>query len=132
MTVAVTSTLDRGVRTLALDLAQRLADRFADEVRTTAPRATGEIADSVEVGGAVETGDEVHCSITVGAEHARYRDEGTGIYGPEGRRIEGNPLLAFDWPAAGGLVIVHSVAGSPGTHFWSNAVQNWPNIVSTI
>lgn len=110
---------------------QQLADTFADQVRANAPRATGELAESVEVGGVVG-GDVVTCSVTVTSAHAQYQEEGTGIYGPTGQRIEGNPLLAFDWPAAGGMVIVHSVAGTEPTHFFQRAVDEWPSMVASI
>lgn len=114
--------------------AQEAADLFADRVRQGAPRATGELVDSVEVGGVDDSGSSFRCSITVTAEHARYRDEGTGIYGPDGTRIypTSSRVLVFDWAAAGGIVFATSVAGSPGTHYWENAVNDWPNIAREV
>lgn len=124
--------LIRELNRVTLDLTQRIGDAFAERVEANAPRRTGELAESVEVGGAVASAGGGQISVTVTAEHGVWQDKGTGIYGPRGGRIHGNPLLAFDWPAAGGLVIVRSVSGTPPTHFFQRAVEDFGSIVRSV
>lgn len=125
------SALEQRLREMAVEEADKLADRVVEIAQSRCSRRTGTLADSISNEGAVSTGNGATAHVVVGEDYGKYQDEGTGIYGPEGTRIEGNPLLAFDWPAAGGLVIVHSVAGSPGTHFWTDTVNDWPSIVAS-
>lgn len=108
-----------------------LAEKFVRAVREGVSRRTGRTADSVQITSTRVRSDGATVTVRVNEESGRYQDEGTGIYGPEGRRIEARPggVLAFDWPAAGGMVFVHSVAGSPGNRFWTNALNAWPDVV---
>ncbi len=124
----------RALRSMTVDLDQRLADRFGDQVEANAPRRTGELAGSVEIGRAVPTGSGAQCSATVTARHAVWQEEGTGIYGPSGTPItpKSGRVLRFDWPSAGGVVFATRVAGSPPTHFWTRAVESWSSIVSSV
>lgn len=128
------SALVAAVRDYAEGVAQDLADAFADEVRANAPRRTGELVDSVEVGGVVGAGTSLQVSIVVLAEHARYQEEGTGIYGPEGQPITARAggVLVFDWAAAGGLVFARSVAGTEPTHFFQRALDRFPELVRQV
>lgn len=127
-----TSALEAGLRRKAVEWAGQIGDGFVDYAKAGVSRRTGATADSIEHDAPVENGDSVTVRCVCNEPSGQYQDEGTGIYGPTGQRIEGNPLLAFDWPAAGGLVIVHSVAGSPGTHFWSNTIDAFPQIVAGV
>lgn len=122
----------RGVDDLALDLGRRLGEATVTALQSRVGRRTGTLHDSIEAGEPRDEGDSVTVEITVGAEHGKFRNEGTGVYGPTGRRIQGSPLLAFDWPAAGGLVIVHSVAGAPGDHWWDETLKQWGSIVAGV
>lgn len=126
------SVIEQRLQDLALAKADQIADAFVSAARGRCSRRTGALADSIQSLGAESTGTGASCFITVGEDYGVYQDQGTGVYGPEGAPIEGHPLLAFDWPAAGGKVIVHSVKGSPGTHFWSDTVADFPNIVASV
>lgn len=97
-----------------------VSDLMVEDTRAACSRRSGELADSIEMDPWSNDGTRYSSTIRATSDHARYQDEGTGIYGPEGTRIEAPPggVLAFDWPAAGGVVYFKSVAGSPGTHFF--------------
>lgn len=90
------------------DWAHRVGEEAADSMRATvealAPEDTGEMRDSTEV---FATG-QFSWAITVD-------DRGYTDVGPEAHTIEGNPLLAFDWPSAGKFpAIFRSVYWTPG------------------
>lgn len=108
---------------------QAAGQQLVELMQSRASRRSGTLAASIMADDVVDDGARLTVRVHVDADYARYQDEGTGVYGPEGQRIQGNPLLAFDWPAAGGMVIVHSVAGSPGTHFWTESLKSWPDIL---
>jgi hypothetical protein len=133
--VAVTVSADRLERALAeraADLAERLGANFVDEARRRVHRRTGETWAQIQAHPPVIAPGKVTVTVESAAESSRYQDEGTGIYGPEGRRITAlrpGGVLRFDWPAAGGIVFARSVAGSPGSHFWTEALRAWPQIV---
>lgn len=131
MTVDATG-LERAFRENALVKCGLVRDGFVNGAQSRCSRRSGKLAASIVGTEPVDAGTTIECTITVGEDYGLFQDQGTGIYGPEGQRIKGNPLLAFDWPAAGGLVIVHSVAGSPGTHFWTDTVSDWPNILRAV
>lgn len=123
------SALVQLLRDRSLQWCDDLADEFVRTAQSRVSRRTGTLHDSIENEGAIEAGDFYVAHVVVGEEYGIYQDEGSGVFAPSGTRIQGRPFLAFDWPAAGGLVIVRSVSGSPGTHFWSEAVNEWPLIV---
>jgi hypothetical protein len=131
-----TSGLEALIRAEAVGICNRLADAFVKEAQGRAPRRGGpgseHLAESIKHTNAVPSGSGATAHVEVGASYAQYNDEGVGVYGPKGTRIQGRPLLAFDWPAAGGTVIVRSVAGYPGSHFWTQTVRNWPSIVARV
>lgn len=126
--------LQRGLEQRAIDMVTRLADEFVSEVQSNASRRTGKTAESVQADTPEVSRDLVTVHVEVHEPSGRYQDEGTGIYGPEGTRIypKHAKALRFDWPAAGGIVIVRSVAGMEGTRFWSRAVESWPTIVRRV
>lgn len=127
-----TSRIEALVLASAEERAVELAEEFIETVRSTMPRRTGDLADSVEIDRVDVTRERVTVRIIVSAPYARYVNDGTGIYGPEGepiRPLRPNGVLAFDWPAAGGLVFARHVRGSEPTHFWERALDRWPGIV---
>ena len=95
-----------------------------DELETTtkeaAPVKTGELRDEITVTVGAG-GGSVDWTVDSPADYSSYTDEGT-----EAHPIVGNPLLAFDWPEAGGTVIVHSVMhpGTTGTHWFDEAMPD--------
>lgn len=124
--------LDAAIRAMAADLGGQVFDKFVDTARGFCSRREGDLWDSIEHDGPIDDGTRVSATAIAGADHASYQNDGVGEFGPEGARIQGNPLLAFDWPAAGGLVVVRSVAGYEGTHFWDKAIDAWDDIVSSV
>lgn len=126
--------LERAVRDFALRKAEQLGDAFVDLVQSNMPRRTNVLADSVVAESPVESSSGFTVRAYVGADYARYVNDGTGIYGPEGTPIRPVTarVLAFDWPAAGGLVFAHSVRGSEPTHFWERSLDAWPRVVAEV
>lgn len=116
MTVDVSGLLDQ-IETYALEIGHVCASELEAIVKDAAPVGeTGQLRDAItaEVTGA--GGGSVSILVDSPAEASSWTDEGTDPH-----RIEGNPLLAFDWPAGptGGLWIGHGV-NHPG-----NPAQNW-------
>lgn len=113
--------MERNIRERCRENLPLVTDLMVDDTKAACSRRSGELAESIGADPWVDAGDRFTSSIFATAEHARYQDEGTGLFGPEGQRIypTSGKVLAFDWPAAGGTVFFASVAGSPGTHFWS-------------
>ena len=132
-----TDALKEGCTQYAIDALTRIADAFVEAAQGRCSRWTGALADSIKHDDVTDNGgNSVSCVASAGSDdvdYAQYQDEGTGEYGPEGGRIYpvSAKALRFDWPAAGGIVFAKSVAGAPGTHFWSDTVDDWSNIVSS-
>lgn len=82
--------------------------------KEAAPVRDGTLRDEITVSTAHGSG-AVTWTVDSPADHSSYTDEGT-----QAHPIRGNPLLAFDWPEAGGTVIVRSVMhpGTTGTHWF--------------
>lgn len=122
------------LREMANDYGQRLGEEFVSRAQQRCSRRSGDLADSIEVDSISDDGSNIAVHVIVGEDYAQYQDEGTGIFGPEGVPITPvtAKVLRFDWPAAGGIVFAHSVAGSPGTHFFSDTVKDWSNIVAAV
>lgn len=102
-----------------------ITQSMVDSTRAACSRRTGALAESVQADDWIDEGDRFTTTISAGRglenpDVARFQDEGTGLFGPEGTRILPTTakVLMFDWPAAGGVVFAKSVAGSPGTHFF--------------
>lgn len=134
MTVVDSAHLEGAVRRMAVALVDRLGDEFVATARAGVSRRTGETYEKIGHDPALETATGATVHVYSHAESSRYQDEGTGIFGPDGARIvsrSGGPLR-FDWPAAGGIVFAMSIAGMPGTHFWQDALDRWPDMVARI
>lgn len=104
---------------------------MVDDTRQACSRRTGALADSVQCDDWADEGSRFTSVISAGRgldnpDVARFQDEGTGIYGPGGMRIypASASVLVFDWPAAGGKVFAASVAGAPGTHFFTEPMPD--------
>ena len=128
-----TASLLEAVRQLGRERTQALADRFVEVAQGIAPRRTGAGADSITVESIDETGSGYVARIVVGETYMLFQNEGTGIYGPDGEPITARRggVLAFDWPAAGGMVFAHSVRGTEPTHWWDRTIAAWGMIVET-
>lgn len=128
------SILHERVRAFALERAERLGDEFIDTLRGNMPRRTGDMAASAEVDEIKETSEGVTVKVIVRSPYARFQNDGTGIYGPDGVPITPvrSPVLVFDWPAAGGLVFTRRVRGTEPTHFWERTLDQWPQMLRAV
>lgn len=123
--------LEEAVRQHALARMTSLAEAFCEGARSRCSRRTGELADSIGHEEEID-GDIVRARVYAAAPYARYQDEGTGLYGPAGDRIYPTSAKVLVFDGIGGTVFAASTAGAPGTHFWSDTVSDWPNIVASI
>lgn len=129
------SALLDGVTELGARLMTSLGDEFVSRAKQGASRRTGELEAGITADPPSVSPEEITLDVHSSAEHSKWQDEGTGIYGPEGTPITSTRpggVLVFDWPAAGGIVFARSVKGSPGTRFWTNTLEAWPQIVRTV
>lgn len=116
------------IREHGIVLVEEAADRAVEKTQAASSRRTGALVEGIEHSNPQLSFNEVRTFIMSNAPHSLYQDEGTGIYGPTGMRIF--PIrakaLVFDWPAAGGVVAFHSVAGAPGRHFFHEPMpERW-------
>lgn len=119
--MSIAAQLEANIRERCRDRLPLVSSAMVDDTRAACSRRSGTLADSIEADAWAEEGDRYTTTIRATVDYAQYQDEGTGIYGPTGMRIfpTSAKVLVFDWPAAGGVVFARSVAGAPGTHFWS-------------
>lgn len=119
--MSIAAALEQNLRARVERNLPAATDRMVDDTRQACSRRTGALADSIGADDWSASGDTYTSRIFASAPYAAFQDQGTGVYGPSGSRIfpRTAKVLAFDWPAAGGVVFARSVAGSPGTHFFS-------------
>lgn len=110
----------------AVELCRRAGQVTVTETQAATSRRTGALAAGISASEPALADTRVTQTITSAADYSAFQDTGTGIYGPKQARIFPTTAkaLRFDWPAAGGIVFAKSVAGSPGTHFWSEPMPN--------
>lgn len=118
--MSIAAQLEANLRARCARNLPAVTERMVEDTRQACSRRTGQLADSIGADPWAEQGNQFTSTIRATAPYARYQEEGTGIYGPTGSRIYPirAKVLAFDWPAAGGVVFARSVAGSPGRHFF--------------
>jgi hypothetical protein len=123
--VSIASSLEANLREHVRERLPLITELIVDDVRSRMSRRTGASADSVAADPWIESGTTFSTVVSAGRglpnpDIVSYQEYGTGIYGPEGHRItpRNAKVLAFDWPAAGGIVFAKSVAGMPGQHFF--------------
>lgn len=111
-----------------------LGAAFVRTAQGHASRRTGKMASSTQITEMRVASDRVTVHVECGVDYGAYQDQGTGIYGPEGRPIRPRRarVLRFDWPAAGGVVFAHEVRGSEPTRWWQKTVGQWGQIVRTV
>lgn len=114
--MADTTGLRELIERYAAEVGDVVRDELEEATKTAAPVKTGEMRDEITVTVSAGSG-QVAWEVDSPAEQSSFTDEGT-----QAHRIQGNPLLAFDWPQAGGLVIVRSVnhPGTQGTHWFAD------------
>lgn len=125
--MSIAAALEQNLRARVARNLPAVSERMVQDTRDKTSRRTGQLAESIGADQWQESGDRYTTTIRATAPYAHFQDVGTGIYGPTGSRIyprRQGGVLVFDWPAAGGTVFARSVAGSPGTHFWSGESGN--------
>lgn len=131
---AIADQMEQQLRQSCVETLPLITAQMVEETKQACSRRSGELEQSIGAEDWTDEGPRFTSVIYAGRglenpDRARYADEGTGIYGPEGVRItaSGGGVLAFVWPGAGtpvtasnssGLVFFRSVAGHPGTHFF--------------
>lgn len=88
-----------------------------DTTRNDAPFISGDLRASIVMDDFIEFFDQFRSTIRATADQATYTNEGTGEYAGRGR-IYGNPYLAFFWLKVGKFMVVRSIRGQPGQHWW--------------
>lgn len=132
-----TSGLEDKVRVRAVDRMEAASDELRREIEHDAPRDTGALS-VAPVTSTSHSERQVVSRVRVdrdspsGFDVARAQDEGTGEYAdpPRGRIYPRNgKYLVFFWSKIGRVVFAKSVAGTPATHFFSNAVARWKDLL---
>jgi len=115
----------------ARDKADALGAEFVRRAQARAPRRSGAMADAVtyEV---VDGGNGPEVRVRCDAEYARWQDEGTGIYGPQGTPIVPRQARVLAWEGQDGMVFAMSSRGSPATRWWALTLREWPDIVRAV
>lgn len=135
-----TDTLRQALIDRTVEWAALLGDAFVDAARAGCSRRTGALWDSIQRDEPQVAGDQVTVRVSAGEglEYARYVDEGTGVFIGEGpihalhNLANGQPgYMVFDSPIMG-IVFTREIQGMPGTHFWQNAIDQWPSIVGGV
>jgi hypothetical protein len=84
-----------------------------------APIISGDLRRSIVMDDFNEAFDSFSATIRATAPQAQYTNEGTGEYIGAGRIYPTHAqALAFYWFKIGKFVVVASVAGQPGQHWW--------------
>lgn len=117
--------------------ADAVVDFARDNVQSRLHRQTGTLEFGIVSDTPRQSGREWVTEVRSQADYSSYQDEGTGIYGPTGQRIipVSSKALVFYWPSGPRGADVYafaSVAGSPATHFWTDALDQWDNIVRAL
>lgn len=123
--------LEEKLRARALERMVEASDEMRREIELNAPRDTGQL--SVAPVTSSEVSERLVVShVTVsrdspdGFDVARAQDEGTGVYAGRGRIYPTDHLyLKFFSTKIGRIIFTKSVAGTPATHYFSNAVDRW-------
>ncbi len=106
---------ERRIRDASSELLKRLSD--------AAPTDTNEMRDSIIVSTSGLT-----VTVAVPVDHASFTNADT-----EPHLIEGNPILAFLWPARGPGTFFFAHVDHPGTQgvvdWYGNTLDEWPKIL---
>jgi hypothetical protein len=134
MTTVDIAKMEALVREHAAAKAVEAAEAFVAVVRSLAPRRSGDLAASVEADRIYDTPSGTTAVIVVSSPYARFQNEGTGIYGPEGTPIvpKNGQFLVFPKKIGGGLVFTREVRGTEPTHFWERSIERWPDILRSL
>lgn len=116
---------------------QRAAERADDalqamllDMERNAPRDSGAMVNDITIDEA-DTDTRIVRRVRAPREYSSYQDEGTGIYGPRGQRIEPVRAKALSFVTKDGTrVTVKSVAGTPRTGWFSDVMARWSDYLS--
>lgn len=113
------------VHDIAEGLMREAVPKVAQTVAGDAPRDRGVLAESIRADRAVVRESSTVWAGTVRqvdaeAEHGKFLESGTGLFGPRGRRITPRTASVLRFQGDSGTVFARSVAGS-GKHkgWWS-------------
>lgn len=111
----------------ALTLVRLAADQVVTQTQDAAPVAVGDLKTNIYHDEPSLQDPYITCTVHSDADYSGYVDRGTGVYGPSGAPIQGNPLLVFRWPKVGpALFFFRSVKGTPATNFFTLPMgQRW-------
>jgi len=115
--------VEEAIREKAREWTKAAGDEFVTLAKDRAPRKTGDLIESIEAGDVEESGDSYSVTVECGAEYGLFQDEGTG-------GSEGNPLLV--WEDGGELIFARRTSGVPATRFWSDTVEQGPDIWQSV
>lgn len=98
----------------------RIVRAFMEEAtRRDAPVISGDLRASIQMEDFHEFFDSFSATIEATAPQATYTNEGTGEYIGAGRIYPTHSrALAFYWFRVGKFMVLASVAGQPGQHWW--------------
>jgi len=130
MNVDVSGVQD-ALKVFAREHADAIGEEFVRRARERAPRRTGALADGVEY--QVNDGPAgPQVTVTCAEDYGRYQDEGTGVYGPLGVPIVPVTASVLAWDGQDGVVFAMSSRGSRPTHWWSDTIKEWADIVRSV
>lgn len=96
-----------------------------DSTRRDAPFVSGVLRESIVMTDFIESFAGFKATISATAPQAIYTNEGTGEYVGAGRIYPTHArALAFYWMKIGKFMVVASVAGQPGQHWWEGMDGN--------
>lgn len=122
--------LNRMLSAWSLSKLGDIADEFVDTARAfVRPHTkTGDLEDGIQLSSIVGGGTKSQARVVSTAKHARWQEEGTGVFGPTGtpiRPTRGN-VLVFN--GDDGVVFARSVKGAPGIKYWEQTVGDWSGV----
>jgi hypothetical protein len=112
------------VREDAANRVKTAAARMTEDLKREAPVVTGELQRKTGVEFTGETRSEVRAEAVIDVTYAEFVTMGTR---PHIIKARNKQALAFNWPKAGGTVIVKSVMhpGTQANEFFQRIVDRW-------
>lgn len=107
------------LRTEIREQLQIVRASMEEDTRRDAPVISGDLRASIIMADFSESFDSFRSTIVATAPQAQYTNEGTGEYIGAGRIYPTRArALAFYWFKVGEYMVVASVRGQPGQHWW--------------
>jgi HK97 gp10 family phage protein len=90
---------------------------YRDTARNLAPVASGDLKNNIDLTPATQEGTTISGSVQTNSPHARFQEEGTGIYGPYKRYIRPKNASMLAWKKDGVWYRAKKVAGTKPRRF---------------